>query len=99
MSECADVATVTHGHSESSGREARCRSHPLPCRGCTDWWNSLDGLYESIDEAWTDALNWWQGRGLDACSVAGAIGVEVSTPAGEWRTLLMRSQGLHRTGG
>jgi hypothetical protein len=60
---------------------------------------SLDGLYESIDEAWTDALNWWQGRGLDACSVAGAIGVEVSTPAGEWRTLLMRSQGLHRTGG
>jgi hypothetical protein len=60
---------------------------------------SLDGLYESIDVAWTDALNWWQGRGLDACSVAGAIGVEVSTPAGEWRTLLMRSQGLHRTGG
>lgn len=59
---------------------------------------SLDGLYESIDEAWTDALNWWQGKGLDACPVAGAIGVEVSTPAGEWRTLLMRSQGLHRTG-
>ncbi|MCS5691824.1 hypothetical protein NZK33_07470 [Cyanobium sp. FGCU-6] len=60
---------------------------------------SLDGLYESIDEAWTDALSWWQGRGEDPCPLAGAIGVEVSTPAGEWRTLVMRSQGLPSTGG
>jgi hypothetical protein len=60
---------------------------------------SLDGLYDSIEEAWTDALSWWQGCAADPSPATGAIGVEVSTPAGEWRTLHIRSHGLPRSHG
>ena len=46
----------------------------------------LDDLYETLEAAWTDALAWWQeqpGTVPDAM----AIGVEVSTGCGDWRTL------------
>lgn len=53
----------------------------------------LDGIYDSLEEAWADALRWWQGcgghPGLRSC----VLGIEVSTPAGEWRTLRYRSCG------
>jgi hypothetical protein len=49
----------------------------------------LDDLYESLEAAWSDALAWW---GTNVSSVSGriepmAIGVEVSTTSGNWRTL------------
>jgi hypothetical protein len=49
----------------------------------------LDDLYESLEAAWSDALEWW---GANVSSVSGriepmAIGVEVSTTSGNWRTL------------
>ena len=49
----------------------------------------LDDLYESLETAWSDALQWW---GQHVSSVSGriepmAIGVEVRTPSGCWRTL------------
>ena len=49
----------------------------------------LDDLYESLEAAWSDALDWW---GTNVSSVSGriepmAIGVEVSTASGNWRTL------------
>ncbi|MEB3332240.1 MAG: hypothetical protein VKI83_07105 [Synechococcaceae cyanobacterium] len=52
----------------------------------------LDDLYDTLDAAWNDALSWWLGQGGDAASPCG-IGVEVSTPQGEWRTL--RLPGSH----
>lgn len=51
---------------------------------------SLDGLYDSAEEAWCDAQHWWQSGGSRQASGCGAIGVEVSTAAGQWRTLLLR---------
>lgn len=49
----------------------------------------LDDLYDSPDAAWSDALRWW---GHHVSSLSGriepmAIGVEVSTASGNWRTL------------
>lgn len=46
----------------------------------------MDALYESFDEAWSDALHWWQGQGGDPALPCG-LGVEVSTRGGLWRTL------------
>jgi hypothetical protein len=49
----------------------------------------LDGSYETVEEAWGDAMGWWRG----CCGeLAGTciLGVEVSTVAGEWRTLRMQ---------
>jgi hypothetical protein len=46
----------------------------------------LDDLYESLDSAWSEALDWWHEHvGADQSPVG--IGVEVSTASGEWRTL------------
>jgi len=45
----------------------------------------LDGLYDSIEEAIRDAIAWVEGLGPDAD--AASIGLEVSTRAGEWRTI------------
>lgn len=49
----------------------------------------LDDLYDSLDAAWCDALAWWDRH---VSSLSGriepmAIGVEVSTSSGAWRTL------------
>ncbi|AFY28198.1 hypothetical protein Cyagr_1017 [Cyanobium gracile PCC 6307] len=46
----------------------------------------LDDLYESLDAAWSEALNWWQEEFGPVQGPVG-IGVEVSTLSGEWRTL------------
>lgn len=46
----------------------------------------LDDLYDSLDAAWSEAINWWQqhmGPGQEPVE----IGVEVSTASGSWRTL------------
>lgn len=45
----------------------------------------LDDLYESLEAAWGEALSWWQESGTAAGPVA--IGVEVSTASGSWRTV------------
>jgi len=52
----------------------------------------LDGLYDSLESAWGEAQSWWQsqlGPSLDppGNGAAMAIGVEVSTTSGDWRTL------------
>jgi hypothetical protein len=46
----------------------------------------LDDLYESFDAAWLDALAWSERMG-DNPNEPVAIGVEVSSPNGNWRTL------------
>lgn len=45
----------------------------------------LDGLYESVDEAMTDAIRWLESIGPGAGEAS--IGLEVSTPNGAWRTI------------
>ena len=55
----------------------------------------LDDLYDSLEAAWSDARSWWEQRvcGLaDRSSSSGrvepmAIGIEVSTASGSWRTV------------
>jgi hypothetical protein len=46
----------------------------------------LDDIYDSFETAWQDAQGWWLHAG-DSSQAAMAIGVEVSTPSGHWRTL------------
>lgn len=46
----------------------------------------LDDLYDSLESAWSEAMNWWQERGGSPAGPVG-IGVEVSTNNGDWRTL------------
>jgi hypothetical protein len=45
----------------------------------------LDDLYDSLENAWSEAISWWQ----QCCASEGpvGIGVEVSTGSGDWRTL------------
>ncbi|MEB3199904.1 MAG: hypothetical protein VKK62_05185 [Synechococcaceae cyanobacterium] len=45
----------------------------------------LDGLYESVEDAFRDAIEWLEslGPGADLAT----IGLEVSTPCGGWRTI------------
>jgi hypothetical protein len=50
----------------------------------------LDGLYESSDEAIADAISWLESIGPGAGEAS--IGLEVSTPSGDWRTI--RQPGL-----
>lgn len=45
----------------------------------------LDGLYETVDEAIADAVVWLESMGPDAGDTS--IGLEVSTPSGDWRTI------------
>jgi hypothetical protein len=45
----------------------------------------LDDLYDSLENAWSEAISWWQ-----ECSASDGpvgIGVEVRTGSGDWRTL------------
>jgi hypothetical protein len=46
----------------------------------------LDDLYESLEAAWSEAIQWWRERGGSEHGPVG-IGVEVSTNNGDWRTL------------
>ena len=46
----------------------------------------LDDLYESFDAAWLDAIAWSERMGHNPSEPL-AIGVEVSSPNGNWRTL------------
>lgn len=45
----------------------------------------LDGLYDSIEEAFRDACEWLESLGPGADMAP--IGLEVSTPCGGWRTI------------
>jgi hypothetical protein len=45
----------------------------------------LDGLYESVDDAIADAIRWLESMGPG--TVDPSIGLEVSTPSGDWRTI------------
>jgi hypothetical protein len=45
----------------------------------------LDDIYDSLDAAWAEALAWWEENGQG--QVHPAIGVEVSTTSGCWRTV------------
>lgn len=45
----------------------------------------LDGCYGSLEEALQDAVTWLEGLGADGQSCS--IGLEVSTPSGDWRTI------------
>lgn len=45
----------------------------------------LDGVYETIDEAIADAIGWLESMG--AVGGEASIGLEVSTPSGDWRTI------------
>ena len=46
----------------------------------------LDDLYDSLDAAWSEAMDWWQNQ-WGASQGPVEIGVEVSTANGNWRTL------------
>jgi hypothetical protein len=46
----------------------------------------LDDLYDSLDAAWGEAMDWWQNQ-WGASTGPVEIGVEVSTASGNWRTL------------
>jgi hypothetical protein len=46
----------------------------------------LDAHYESLDSAWSEALDWWHNQPHTSREPI-EIGVEVSTVNGEWRTI------------
>lgn len=45
----------------------------------------LDDTYDSLEAAWAEALAWWEENGHG--QVHPAIGVQVSTTSGCWRTV------------
>jgi hypothetical protein len=45
----------------------------------------LDGSYSSLEEALQDAVAWLEALGADGGNCP--IGLEVSTPSGDWRTI------------
>ena len=48
----------------------------------------LDEHFDSIEEAWEFATNWWrQRRPADEPATQVGLGLEVSTESGGWRTL------------
>tara|TARA_Y100001968_G_scaffold316077_1_gene343438 strand:- start:2311 stop:2547 length:237 start_codon:yes stop_codon:yes gene_type:complete len=47
----------------------------------------LDAPYESIEAALSAASNWCDGQGLKSSFIDRAIGVEVMTVNGSWRTV------------
>jgi hypothetical protein len=46
----------------------------------------LDDLYDSLDSAWAEAVQWWETQDHSSPDPIG-IGVEVSTSNGDWRTI------------
>jgi hypothetical protein len=76
------AATRMHGHGQ---RHHVCveRRYRL-IDGCCEPHAQLDGEYQSIDEAISDAIDWvLASTGREASSL---IGVEVCTGNGDWRT-------------
>ncbi len=55
--------------------DQQCCPHPV-----------LDVTFDSLDAAWEAALAWWQEEAGGREEPIG-IGIEVSTPMGDWRTL------------
>tara|TARA_Y100001968_G_scaffold240291_1_gene223820 strand:- start:243 stop:485 length:243 start_codon:yes stop_codon:yes gene_type:complete len=55
----------------------------------------LDAPYESIDAALGAAKNWCAGQGLHCSLSERAIGVEVMTHSGSWRTIRYPSNCLN----
>lgn len=55
--------------------DQQCAPHPV-----------LDDYFESMDAAWEAALDWWTEQ-VGSTEEPIGIGVEVSTPRGDWRTL------------
>ena len=47
----------------------------------------LDAPYESLEAAMGAAQAWWSGQGLNCSISQRAIGVEVMTRSGSWRTV------------
>jgi hypothetical protein len=85
-----DVAISLPQSSRSRGPQTRssvptCRTYRLVDQQ-GDPHPILDDLYDSLDAAWSEALNWWQEEFGPVQGPVG-IGVEVSTLSGEWRTL------------
>ena len=66
----------TNGLGRRDYRLIDCLQQPHP---------ELDGLYESVDEAMADAIDWLESMGPGAGETS--IGLEVSTPCGSWRTI------------
>lgn len=46
----------------------------------------VDDHFESCDAAWAEALHWWRSQAHASGDPIG-IGIEVSTPSGDWRTI------------
>ena len=53
--------------------------------GCCEPHRQLDGLYSSLDEAFSEAIAWLQAVNIDP--LMSRIGVEVTAANGDWRTL------------
>jgi len=53
--------------------------------GCCEPHRQLDGLYSSLDEAFSEAIAWLQAVNIDP--LMSLIGVEVTAANGDWRTL------------
>jgi hypothetical protein len=53
--------------------------------GCCEPHRQLDGLYSSLDEAFSEAIAWLQAVHIDP--LMSLIGVEVTAANGDWRTL------------
>jgi hypothetical protein len=64
-------------HQARSFRLVDARGEPHPV---------LDDHYDSLDSAWSDAVDWWETQPHGSREPIG-IGVEVSTINGEWRTI------------
>jgi hypothetical protein len=77
--------TMTLSSLSPSRAHSRTRTYRLVDQyGCPH--PILDDLYESLEAAWGDAVQWWsEERGSSGEAIA--IGVEVSTGSGDWRTL------------
>ena len=55
----------------------------------------LDAPYESIEAATSAAKNWCNGQGLNCSIGQRAIGLEVMTLSGSWRTIRYPTNCLH----
>ena len=47
----------------------------------------LDEYFDSIEEAWAFATDWWQQQPPGEATSQIGLGLEVSTESGSWRTL------------
>lgn len=73
----APSALISSGHHQRFYRLVDPEGCPHPV---------LDDLYDSLDAAWAEALDWWNEQ-FGPQPGPMNIGVEVSTGSGSWRTL------------